>query len=77
MVYWLLKRDGIFVGGSAALNCVGAVKLARKLGKGKVIATILCDGAGRYQSRLFNREWLRDEELVVTDTQDLSFVQDP
>jgi cysteine synthase A len=80
MIYWLLKHDGLFVGGTAALNCVGAVKLARKLGKGKVIATILCDGAGRYQSRLFNREWLRDHDLfvgeVARDGADVSFVED-
>jgi cysteine synthase A len=75
MVYWLLKKDGLFVGGTSGLNCVGAVKLARKLGPGKVIATVLCDGGGRYQSRMFNREWLDDKGLAVTDTRDLSFVQ--
>jgi cysteine synthase A len=47
MAHHLLKHDGLFVGSSAALNVVGAVKLARKLGKGKVIVTILCDGGGR------------------------------
>ena len=76
MVYWLLKKDGLFVGGTAGLNCVGAVKLARKLGPGKVIATVLCDGGSRYQSRLFNREWLEEKNLKVTHTTDLSFVRD-
>lgn len=43
----LLKRDGLFVGSSAAINCVGAVKVARALGPGHVIVTILCDGGHR------------------------------
>ena len=75
MVYWLLKNDGLFLGGSAALNCVGAVKLARKLGRGKTIVTVLCDGAGRYQSRLFNPTWLEAEQLVLKKPADLSFVE--
>ncbi len=73
MVHWLLARDGLFVGGSAGLNCVGAVKLARRLGPGKTIVTILCDGAGRYTSRLFNDAWLEEKGLRPTAT-DLSFV---
>jgi cysteine synthase A len=75
MVYWLLKHDGLFVGGSAALNVVGAVKLARKLGPGHTVATNLCDGAGRYQTRLFNREWLAAKGIVDVDFADLSFVK--
>ncbi|HEY1100473.1 MAG TPA: pyridoxal-phosphate dependent enzyme, partial [Myxococcota bacterium] len=76
MVYWLLARDGLFIGGSAALNCVGAVKLARKLGPGHTIATVLCDGAARYQSRLFNSEWLEEKDLKPGRYDDLSFVRD-
>jgi cysteine synthase A len=76
MVYWLLAKDGIFVGGSAALNCVGAVKLARVLGPGKTVATILCDGAGRYQSKLFNDEWLEEKGFRPGRAADLSFVKD-
>lgn len=45
---FLLRNDGLFVGSSAAMNCVGAVKLARKLGPGHTIGTILCDGGHRY-----------------------------
>jgi cysteine synthase A len=74
MVYWLLAHDGLFVGGSAALNCVGAVKLARALGPGKTIATILCDGAGRYQSKLFSDEWLEEKGFRPGRATDLSFV---
>lgn len=64
MAHWLLKKDGLFVGSSAALNCVGAVKLARKLGPGKTIVTLLCDGGGRYQSRLFDHAWLAEKGLT-------------
>lgn len=64
MAYYLLKHDGLFVGSSAALNVVGALRLARKLGKGHTIATILCDGGGRYQSRMFNAEWLAEKGLT-------------
>ncbi|MFN7717245.1 MAG: cysteine synthase A, partial [Pseudanabaenaceae cyanobacterium] len=49
---------------SAALNVVGAVRLARQLGPGKTIATILCDGGGRYQSRMFNDAWLAEKGLT-------------
>jgi len=73
MVHWLLARDGLFVGGSAGLNCVGAVKLARQLGPGKTIVTILCDGAGRYTSRLFNPAWLAEKGFDSAPA-DLSFV---
>jgi len=66
MAHYLLKCDGLFLGSSAALNVVGAVKLARKLGKGKVIVTILCDGGGRYQSRMYNLHWLAEKKLTPT-----------
>lgn len=62
-VFRLLKDDGIFVGASSALNVAAAYELAKQLGPGHTIATILCDGAGRYQSRLFNTEWLRSKNL--------------
>lgn len=75
MSQYLLKHDGLFVGSSAALNVVGAVKLARKLGKGHTIATILCDGGGRYQSRMYNPEWLTEKGLTPVAT-GLEFVDD-
>lgn len=74
MVHWLLRKDGLFLGGSAGLNCVGAVKLARKLGAGKTIVTVLCDGASRYQSRLFNDEWLRTQKVKPKNLDTLEFV---
>jgi len=75
MAQYLLKHDGLFVGSSAALNVVGAVKLARKLGKGHTIATILCDGGGRYQSRMYNPEWLAEKGLIPV-AKGLEFIDD-
>ncbi|RHY02650.1 hypothetical protein DYB36_008251 [Aphanomyces astaci] len=64
MVYYLLRHEGLFVGPSAALNVVGAVKMARELGPGHTIVTVLCDGGDRYRSKLFNAKWLEDEKLT-------------
>lgn len=58
VVYRLLQEEGLFVGGSTGINVAAAVALAKQLGAGHTIVTILCDSGGRYQSRLFNREWL-------------------
>lgn len=63
MAAYLLRNDGLFVGSSAAMNCVGAVKLARKLGPGHTIATILCDGGQRHLSRFHNPEYLQTHGL--------------
>jgi cysteine synthase A len=76
MAHFLLKREGLFVGSSAALNVVGAVRLAQKLGSGKTIVTILCDGGGRYQSRMFNPEWLSQKGLTP-QAQGLEFLDPP
>jgi cysteine synthase A len=64
MAHFVLRRDGLFIGSSSALNCVGAMRLARQLGPGKTIVTMLCDGGGRYQSRLFNPAWLEEKGLT-------------
>ena len=63
----LLKHEGLFVGGSTGINVAGAIRLARKLGPGHTIVTILCDGGGRYASKLFNPEFLRAKKLPVPD----------
>ncbi len=63
VVYQLLRKDGLFLGGSTGINVGAAVSLARQMGPGHTIVTILCDGGGRYQSRLFNREWLANKGL--------------
>ncbi|HEY9596333.1 MAG TPA: cysteine synthase A, partial [Cyanophyceae cyanobacterium] len=64
VVYQLLKKDGLFLGGSTGINVGAAVALAKQLGPGHTIVTILCDGGARYQSRLFNREWLASKGLL-------------
>ncbi|KAJ1928214.1 Cysteine synthase 1 [Tieghemiomyces parasiticus] len=63
-LYRLLDEEGIYIGASSALNVVAAVEVAKKLGPNHTIVTILCDGAYRYQSRLFSRKWLESKQLV-------------
>ncbi|KAI7897775.1 cysteine synthase [Cokeromyces recurvatus] len=64
MLYRLLDEEGIYVGASSALNVCAAVQMAKQLGKGSKIVTLLCDGAYRYQSRLFSRQWLESKNLT-------------
>jgi cysteine synthase A len=64
VVYQLLQKDGLFLGGSSGINVAAAVALAKQMGPGHTIVTILCDGGARYQSRLFNREWLASKGLL-------------
>lgn len=63
MVYDLLRADGWFFGSSTGVNVAAAVRVAQRLGPGHTIVTMLCDGGGKYQSRLFNREWLAGRGL--------------
>jgi cysteine synthase len=63
-IYQLLRKDGLFMGGSVGINVGAAVALAKQMGPGHTIVTILCDGGARYQSRLFNREWLAAKGLL-------------
>lgn len=67
VLFDLVKNEGLAIGGSAALNVVGAMRLAKDLGPGKTIVTILCDYASRYQSKLFNRDFLSSKGLPVAD----------
>jgi cysteine synthase A len=64
-VFDLLIHEGISVGGSAGINVAAAVRVAREMGPGHTIVTILCDGGARYQSKLFNPEFLRSKNLPV------------
>ncbi len=64
MLHHVLATEGLFLGSSSAINLCGAYKLAKELGPGKVIVTILCDGGARYQSRLFNAPWLAAKGLA-------------
>jgi len=63
MVYRMLREEGWFFGSSTGLNLAAAVRVARDLGPGHTVVTVLCDGGGKYQSRLFNRAWLRERGL--------------
>ena len=64
-VFDLLEHEGLCLGGSSGINIAGAVRLARDLGPGKTIVTILGDYGNRYQSKLFNPEFLRSKNLPV------------
>ncbi|HTK99791.1 MAG TPA: cysteine synthase A [Pseudomonadales bacterium] len=65
IVFELLEREGLLMGTSTGINVAGAIRLARELGPGHTIVTILCDGGQRYASRLFNPEFLRSKNLPV------------
>ncbi|MFZ1025638.1 MAG: cysteine synthase A [Limnoraphis robusta] len=64
VVYQLLEKDGLFMGGSVGINVGAAVALAKQMGPGHTIVTVLCDSGTRYQSKLFNREWLTERGLL-------------
>ena len=64
-VFDLAEHEGVLVGGSAGLNVAGAIRLARDLGPGRTVVTVLCDGGQRYASKLFNPEFLRARGLPV------------
>ncbi len=64
VVYQLLRKDGLFMGGSVGINVGAAVALAKEMGPGHTIVTVLCDSGARYQSKLFNRDWLATKNLL-------------
>jgi cysteine synthase A len=68
MTHWLLEREGLFVGGSSGLNVAGAAMIARNLPHGSTVVTILCDGGGRYLSRIFNDAWMRENGFAKGQT---------
>jgi len=63
ILYDLMMEEGLCLGGSAGVNIAGAVRLARKMGPGHTLVTILCDHGSRYQSKLYNPEFLREKGL--------------
>ena len=63
MVYGILRNEGWFLGSSTGINVCGAVAVARKLGPGHTVVTVLCDGGGKSQSRLFNKTFLEEQGL--------------
>jgi cysteine synthase A len=67
VIYELLEHEGLCLGGSTGINVAGAIRLARQLGPGKTIVTILADSGNRYQSKLFNPEFMRSKKLPVPE----------
>ena len=65
IIYDLLEHEGLCLGGSTGINVAGAIRLAKELGPGHTIVTVLCDYGSRYQSKLFNPEFMRSKNLPV------------
>ena len=63
-LYRLLREEGLFLGSTAGINVAGAVRLAKQMGPGHTIVTILCDGGAKYKSRLFNKAWLAEKNFL-------------
>ena len=63
IVYQLLREEGLFLGLSSGINVAGAVRFAKESGPGQTIVTVLCDSGHKYQSTLFNRDWLASNHL--------------
>jgi len=69
-VYRLLRDEGLILGSTAGINVAAAVTVAKQLGPGHTIVTILCDGGAKYQSRLFNPEWIAQKGFTQAITAD-------
>jgi cysteine synthase A len=67
VIYELLEHEGLCLGGSTGINVAGAIRLAKQLGPGKTIVTMLCDSGNRYQSKLFNPQFMRSKNLPVPE----------
>lgn len=65
VVHQLLREEGLFLGSASGVNVAGAMQVARQLGAGHTIVTILCDGGQKYQSRLYNPVWLEEKGLAT------------
>ena len=61
----MIEREGLILGSSSGFNVAGAVRLAKQLGPGHTIVTVLCDYGNRYQSKMFNPDFLREKDLPV------------
>jgi cysteine synthase A len=67
IIFELAKREGLILGGSSGINVAGAIRLARDLGPGHTVVTILADSGTRYQSKLFNAAFLKQKGLPAPD----------
>ena len=67
VMFKLVEKEGLFLGGSSGINVAGALELAKEIGPGKNIVTILCDSGSRYQTKLYNRNFLLNNDLPCPD----------
>jgi cysteine synthase len=67
VIFELLEHEGLCLGGSSGINVAGAIRLAREMGPGHTIVTVLCDSGNRYQSKLFNPAFMRSKNLPVPE----------
>ena len=67
LIFDLIQEEGLCLGGSSGINVAGAIRMAREMGPGHTIVTVLCDYGNRYQSKLFNPEFLRSKNLPVPE----------
>ena len=65
IVYEMVKKEGLILGGSSGVNIMGAVKLGKLIGPNKKIVTILCDYGTKYESKIFNKKFLKEKELPI------------
>ena len=65
ILYDLIEKEGLFLGLSSGINICGAMRLAKDIGKGKIIITILCDLADRYKAKMFNYDFLKTNNLPI------------
>ena len=66
-LFKLIKKEGLFLGLSSGVNVMGAIKMAKEMGPGKKIVTILCDDANKYFDKMFNKEFLLSKDLPYPD----------
>ena len=62
-MFRMIKEEGLFLGSSSGINVAGSIRLAKEMGSGHCIVTVLCDSGTRYLSKLFNPEFLKSKEL--------------
>mgnify|MGYP001233972887 CR=1 FL=1 len=67
LIFDLIEKQRIVLGGSSGINIAGAIKLAKQMGPGKTIVTILCDHGKRYASKIFNKDFLKDKNLPIPE----------
>jgi cysteine synthase A len=67
LIFDLIEKQRIVLGGSSGINIAGAIKLAKQMGPGKTIVTILCAHGKRYASKIFNKDFLKDKNLPIPE----------